>query len=285
MFISKAISLSSHRWIAFFLSLSFVMALATLAAADEVGASAGVEKETMLSLVMKGGVVMIPLGIGSILALALSVERFISLRKEKVLPGDFLKGLGEAWDNDPSGRAAEEFCDKSGGAAGHVFKAAISWRGDGLQAVTKAIEDAGAREADKMKRSLRPLAVIASVSPLLGLLGTVYGMIDAFHNTATSGGAAKTADLADGIYEALVSTAAGLTIAIPVMLLFQWLSSRVDSIVDHMDEVGTEFIVSHARGNNGANSTPSASSPATSSLSTSSPPSTSTPATSAPAIG
>jgi biopolymer transport protein ExbB len=228
------------------LSASLLMAHRHRPAA-EVGEATGVEKETMFSLIKKGGPVMIPLGIGSILALALGIERFISLRKERVLPGDFLKGLGEAWDSDPSGQAAEEFCDKSGGAAGHVFKAGIRWREKGHEAVYKAIEDAGAREADKMKRSLRPLSVIASVSPLLGLLGTVYGMIDAFQKTATSGGAAKTADLADGIYEALVSTAAGLTIAIPVMLLYQWLSNRVDAIIDHIDEVGTEFIVGHAR--------------------------------------
>jgi biopolymer transport protein ExbB len=236
-----------------FLSTSFLMALTVIAHAAEVGDAAGVEKETMFSLIKKGGPVMIPLAIGSIIALALSVERFISLTRERVLPGDFLKGLGEAWNRDPSGKAAEEFCDKSKGAAGHVFKAGIRWRNDGHQAVHKAIEDAGAREADKMKRSLRPLSIIAAVSPLLGLLGTVYGMIEAFHKTSTSGGAAKTADLADGIYEALVSTAAGLTIAIPVMLLYQWLSTRVDAIIDHIDEVGTEFLVDHARENGGNN--------------------------------
>jgi len=234
-----------------FLSASLLMALTAVAHAAEAGETAGVAKETMFSLIKKGGPVMIPLAIGSIIALALSVERFISLTKERVLPRDFLRGLGEAWDRDPTGQAAKDFCDKSGGAAGHVFKAGIRWRDEGHQAVHKAIEDAGAREADKMKRSLRPLSIISAVSPLLGLLGTVYGMIEAFHKTSTSGGAAKTADLADGIYEALVSTAAGLTIAIPVMLLYQWLSTRVDSIIDHIDEVGTEFLVDHARGSEG----------------------------------
>lgn len=242
-----------RRRMTLFLSASFLMTLTAIAHAAEVGDAAGVDKETMFSLIKKGGPVMIPLGIASILALALSVERFISLTKERVLPGAFLKGLGEAWDGDPTGQAAEEFCDKSGGTAGHVFKAGIRWRDEGLDAVYKAIEDAGARQADKMKRSLRPLSVIAAVSPLLGLLGTVYGMIDAFQKTATSGGAAKTADLADGIYQALVSTAAGLTIAIPVLLIYQWLSTRVDSIIDHIDEVGTEFIVGHALGGDDKN--------------------------------
>ena len=225
----------------------FLMALTTSVLAAEAGADSGVEKETMWTLIKKGGPIMIPLGIASIIALALALERFISLNRDRVLPNGFLKGLGEAWDSDPSGRSAAQYCEESTGSAGHVFKAGLQWRGSGHEAVAKAIEDAGIREADKLKRSLRGLSIIAAVSPLLGLLGTVYGMIDAFQRTSQSGGAAKTADLATGIYEALVTTAAGLTIAIPTLLLYQFLQSRVDKIIDHIDEVGTDFIVNHAR--------------------------------------
>ncbi|HIG85247.1 MAG TPA: MotA/TolQ/ExbB proton channel family protein [Verrucomicrobia bacterium] len=225
------------------------MAFDSFAFGAEVGEGAGEDKETMLSLLKKGGPVMYPLGLASILALALGLERFISLTKERVLPVGFLQGLGQAWNSDSTGQAAEKYCEDSSGACGHVFKAGIQWRNEGHQAVSKALEDAGSKEAEKMKRSLRPLSVIAGVCPLLGLLGTVYGMIDAFQKTADSGGAAKTADLANGIYQALVSTAAGLTIAIPVLLLFQWLSTRADKVIDHIDDVGTEFIVTHALAN------------------------------------
>lgn len=240
--------LKIRRWsAALLLSASVFLICHSVAHAADAKAGAGKEKETMFSLVKKGGPVMWPLGIGSIIALALGIERYISLSRNRILPEGFLKDLAAAWDADPTGKKAEEFCDESKGAAGHVFKAGIKWRHEGYQAVSKAIEDAGAREADKITRSLRPLSIIASVSPLLGLLGTVYGMIEAFQKTAESGGAAKPADLANGIYEALVSTAAGLTIAIPVLLLFQWLSTRADRAVDYIDEVGTEFVVSHAR--------------------------------------
>lgn len=238
----------SHRWkLILGITLALLFALTTSVMAAEAGADAGVEKETMFTMIKKGGYIMWPLLIASIIALALGLERFISLRRDKILPNGFLKGLGEAWDADPSGQAAEEYCEANSGSAGHVFKAGIQWRDSGYQAVAKAIEDAGIREADKMKRSLRGLSIIAGVCPLLGLLGTVYGMIDAFQRTSSSGGAAKTADLATGIYEALVTTAAGLTIAIPVMLLYQVLLSKVNGLVDHIDEVGTSFIADHAR--------------------------------------
>lgn len=218
------------------------------AIAAEAGEQSGIEKETMFSLIAKGGYLMIPLGIASVLALTLGLERFIALRKDRILPASFLEGLLKAWDGDRTGKAAIAYCEQSGGAVGHVFKAGIRRAPMGPEAVEKAIEDVGSREADKMKRSLRPLSVIAAVSPLLGLLGTVYGMIDAFQKTATSGGTAKTAMLAEGIYEALVTTAAGLTIAIPALLLYQFLLGRVDKLIDEIDEAGTEFIFTYTEG-------------------------------------
>ena len=227
---------------ALFFSASLFLIFTSMAMAQDAGADADDNGETMFSLILKGGAVMIPLAIASILALALALERFISLNKDRVLPKEFMAGLGDALKND----TAEDFCGDSKTPAGNIFKAGIQWRNEGHEAISKAIEDAGSREAEKIKRSLRPLSVIAGVCPLLGLLGTVYGMIDAFQKTAQSGGAAKTADLANGIYQALVSTAAGLTIAIPVLLLFQWLSTRADRVIDHIDEAGTDFVITHA---------------------------------------
>ncbi|MEM9346113.1 MAG: MotA/TolQ/ExbB proton channel family protein [Planctomycetota bacterium] len=240
--------MQTRRWAVWTVWLMLAVVLVVLsgeAIAEEAGREAGVEKETMFTLIAKGGYLMIPLGIASILALTLGLERFISLSKNRVLPSSFLNGLISAWDGDRTGKQAIAYCDESGGAVGHIFKAGIRRASHGPEAVEKAIEDAGSKEADKMKRSLRPLSVIAAVSPLLGLLGTVYGMIDAFQKTASSGGTAKTAMLASGIYEALVTTAAGLTIAIPALLLYQFLLGRVDKLIDEIDEAGTEFIYSY----------------------------------------
>ena len=184
---------------------------------------------------------MIPLGIASLLALALGLERFIMLTKERMLPETFVDGLTTALEEDPCGARAIEFCEDSDCDMGHVFAAGAARINLGYEAVEKTIEDVGSREADKMKRSLRPLSVNATVCPLLGLLGTVYGMINAFGETARSGGTAKTAQLAEGIYEALVTTATGLTIASPVLLRYLFLQGRVDKVLDSGSQAGADF--------------------------------------------
>jgi len=206
------------------------------------------QRETMFSLIVKGGPVMIPIGLASVVALALTVERFLSLKRDNVIPPDFLDGLVKAWSSGGSEPDnAIRYCEETGGAVGHIFKAALSRMHKGEDAMEKAIEDAGYREADKMKRSLEGLSIVAATTPLLGLLGTVYGMINAFQ-TATIKGmeAGGGADyLAKGIYEALVTTAAGLTVAIPVLLLYKVLSAKVDGLIDDLDEMGIEFLTSY----------------------------------------
>jgi biopolymer transport protein ExbB len=202
-------------------------------------------RETFFSLIVKGGPVMIPLGLCSIIGLAIGVERSISLSRDRIIPAGFIEGLRDKFGagNDASVAEAIRFCEASVTPVGRIFEAALLCLPMGSSAVEKAIEDAGGREVNKLKRSLRGLAVVGSVSPLLGLLGTVYGLISVFQ-TAAVGGMGKADLLAKGIYEALVTTAAGLTIAIPVVLAYQFLTSRVDGLVDEMDEMGLVFMAS-----------------------------------------
>jgi biopolymer transport protein ExbB len=198
--------------------------------------------QNVLDLIMAGGYVMIPIGLCSVLALAVAVERFISLTRDKLIPSEFSEALRGSFSGGRKDyRAAMEYCDQSPCPISNIFKAGISRAPQGDEAMEKAIEDAGAREVNKMKRSLKPLSVIARVAPLLGLLGTVYGMISAFQS-ASSMGVGKADRLATGIYEALVTTASGLTLAIPVVIVYEILCHRVDSIVDHMDDQAIEFL-------------------------------------------
>ena len=190
---------------------------------------------------------MIPLALCSILALTIALERIVNLSKSRVIPGNFLKELKEHMKecHESEIEGAVTLCKKQHSALGNMFTAGllkleVERR---FGEIEKTISDSGAREIGKMKRSLKPLRVIAGVSPLLGLLGTVTGMIKAFQTVAASGGNLDRAErLAQGIYEAMVTTATGLSIAIPTLLVFFFLSNRIEFFADEMEIACDEFL-------------------------------------------
>ncbi|MFP6887859.1 MAG: MotA/TolQ/ExbB proton channel family protein [Opitutales bacterium] len=246
----------NNRYLTFFLFASMVLGTMLLspelfsqaqgpaAPAVQAGEGEATAKEaaTLLDLLAKGGALMIPIGLCSVLAVYVIIWQFFALRRDRILPSDFLENLRSSLGSTRSDKeSAFAYCDKVGGPVSRIFKAGIPKIGKGEQAIEKAIEDAGSREVGKMKRQLRPISAVATISPLLGLLGTVYGMIGAFQS-ASAAGAGKADTLAKGIYEALVTTAAGLTLAIPVLIFYQILSGKVDSLVDDIDEIAIDFI-------------------------------------------
>ena len=198
---------------------------------------------SLLQLLVSGGVMMIPIALCSVIAVTVAIERFISLRRGKVIPPEFIANLREELRrNGDDIRAGIAYCDRTRSTIGEIFKAGIERMPYGHETVEKAIEDAGQREVGKMKRRLRPISSVANIAPLLGLLGTIYGMIGAFQATAAHTGPGKSEQLAEGIYMALVTTAAGLTLAVPTLIVYQVLASRIDGMVDEIDERAMEFV-------------------------------------------
>lgn len=213
--------------------------------ADNGAAPSGEETEggdSLLGLIAKGGPVVVVIGLFSIVAISVAAERFVSLRRNRIIPPNFMHGLSEAFG--PSGNdlaAAQNYCERTPSPVSNVIRAGVQRLGRRLEIVEKAVEDAAAREADRMRRGLETLAMVGSVSPLLGLLGTIYGMISAFRAAADEGlGRAEV--LATGIYEALVSTAAGLTVAVPTLLLYHFFLGRVERLTEEIEQVGNEFL-------------------------------------------
>lgn len=203
-----------------------------------------VQVQNVWDFVRKGGVMMIPIGLCSFVALTVIIERVISLRRGKVIPRAFLDGLRKLLKDFPGDTArAAAYCAKNGSPVANVFAAGIKKLDRPIEVVEKHIEEAGEREALKLRKYLRALAVIASVAPLMGLLGTIFGMITAFQTVAISGEAlGKTEMLAEGIYEAMITTAAGLTVAIPVLLCYHWIASKIERLVMEIDGMSVEFI-------------------------------------------
>lgn len=199
---------------------------------------------TVWDLTLKGGPVMIPIAICSLVALALVVERLLSLKREKVMPRAFVTGVRPALSRGQT--AALEFCRSHPSPIARVLEAGIRRWDRPLEHVEKHITEAGLRETTLLRKNFRGLVVITGVSPLLGLLGTIFGMITAFRTVAASADAlGRTELLAGGIYEAMVTTAAGLIVAIPTLLTYHALAAKVDRLVFDMDAACIDLIEAH----------------------------------------
>ena len=198
--------------------------------------------------VIKGGPMMIPIGICSLVALTVVIERCVSLRRNKVIPPDFLAGVQTALGNGIRDRTeALEYCKQSGSPIARVLAAGIKRLGEPVELLEKHIQEAGERVVLRLRRYLRLLALIASITPLMGLLGTIFGMIMAFQTVATSAGALGKAELlAKGIYQAMISTAGGLMVAIPVLIAYHWISAKIDQRVSEIDHMTVEFVEQYA---------------------------------------
>lgn len=202
--------------------------------------------QTVWEFLSSGGYIMIPLGLCSIAVLTLTMERWLSLRRERILPlkiDDAIQLLADG-KHEAASSAAQEL----DAPAGRILLAGIRRRGHGIKGVERAMEDQGGKEVEKLRGNIRPLMLIASVAPLLGLLGTVMGIQDAFA-LIVKAGMGKPEHLAGGIEEALVTTIAGLSVAIPALLIASHFNTKVRRLMIETDEKLTpavDFLVPNA---------------------------------------
>ena len=230
--------------------LESILAVTTVMLAQSSEGAEAVQIQSVWDFITKGGIVMIPIGICSFVAVAVFIERLISLRRSAIIPATFLPGLKKTLRKDPTDKAkAIAYCRTNGSAVANVFAAGIKKLDGSIESIQQRIDEAGQREVLKLRRFLRVLSVIASVTPLMGLLGTIFGMIKAFQTVAISPDAlGKTELLATGIYEAMITTAAGLSVAIPVLIAYHWISAKVDRLVMDIDSMSVEFLEDLADG-------------------------------------
>lgn len=207
----------------------------------------GAEINSVLELMRKGGVMMIPIGICSLIVVAVAVERAAVLRSGRVVPKNFRKELDRAMDSAEDDvearRAGRNYCKGRPSPAANLILAGLEKLGHSSEVVEKHMGAAGEDEVYLMRRRLRALVVVAAIAPLLGLTGTIFGMIKAFQTVATSAEALGKAELlAEGIYEAMITTAAGLVVAMPTVVIFHWLSGRIERHARDLDRLGVAFI-------------------------------------------
>jgi len=194
----------------------------------------------MFEIVKSGGPVMVPIILCSIVAVAIIIERSWTLRQQRVVPIELTDKVWQWVENrtlsDKQIRALEQHSP-----LGRVLAAGISNRHRDRAVMIEAIEDAGRHVTHDLERYLGMLGTIAGVSPLLGLLGTVTGMIRTFRAITVAGIGDPTA-MAGGIAEALITTAAGLIIAVPALMAYRYLRGRVDALVIDMEKESLKLV-------------------------------------------
>ena len=183
---------------------------------------------------------MIPITMMSILVVVCSIERALALRRHKVIPPGLVEGLSQL-GSKPGGldpRAAYQLCQQHPSAVANVLKAALLKVGRPHSEVELTVKEADEREAARLYRNVRTINLATTVTPLLGLLGTVQGMIECFYTTATLAvGTDKSQALAEGIYKALVTTFGGLVVAIPAAILAHYFEGRIQTLFREIDEM------------------------------------------------
>ena len=193
----------------------------------------------MLNFIIKGGIFIYPIIICSIVSLTIFIERMLSLRRKKIIPEAFLESIERLLRKENVSEALE-LCENDSSSISRIFYAGIKNYGKRREAIKERIEEVGRREAVVLGRYVEALATIASVSTLLGLLGTIAGMIKIF-SVISLQSVVNPSVLAGGISEALYTTAAGLTVAIPTLIFYRYLSSKSNSLIVEMEECSTQM--------------------------------------------
>ncbi|MDR2869819.1 MAG: MotA/TolQ/ExbB proton channel family protein [Deferribacteraceae bacterium] len=194
----------------------------------------------MFLIIEKGGIIMYPIILLSVIALAIFLERMFTLRRESYIPAAFsskLKDLikrGQFTD-------ARNLCDVQDNAVARIAAQLIDNKDRPWAQLISVAEDAGKQEADKLERFQDTMINIVAIAPLLGLLGTVFGMISIF-NVLSAGGIGNAEALSSGIAEALLTTAAGLSVAIPVQVCHYVVKYRADSIIKVLEADTLELV-------------------------------------------
>lgn len=198
----------------------------------------------LLTLIARGGSFMIPIGLMSFLVVTLAAERMISLRSSKMMPSALADGIEEL--ADPIDRfnpaAAYQLCLDHPSPAARVLSAMLLRTGQPLGEIERTANETAQREVDQQASPIRWLTLAAAATPLMGLLGTVWGMIVAFHESTTlTPDRSRSEQLSEGIYTALVTTLAGLVVAIPAAILALYLENRLTKLFHQIEQLAFDI--------------------------------------------
>jgi len=204
------------------------------------GEPAPVAQWRLLYLIQKGGVMMYPILFCSILIVGISFERAYNLRRKNIIDTDFLRNVRSHW-NWKDIQLGLKLCNSHDNSMARILKSGLLRFGGKLDEIERAIEGAGQHEASLMNSNLRVLGAVANITPMMGLLGTVFGMIKAF-DVISQSGTGNPGLVASGISEALITTAAGMVVGIPALALYHYFRGKIDRYVFEMEEISFQLV-------------------------------------------
>jgi biopolymer transport protein ExbB len=206
-------------------------------------AAGPIPTRSLLEMLTAGGPLMIPLVLSSFVLLLIVFERLISLRRRRVVPRLFVERfLLQVREGALDRFEALDRCEQESSHIARVFAAAVRKWGKPAVEVEQAVLDEGERIANVLRRYLRVINGVSTVTPLLGLLGTVWGMMQSFNVIALSPAMGRAELMAGGISIAMITTAAGLAIAIPALIFYLYFVGRVDKLIMEIDHQGQELV-------------------------------------------
>ena len=217
------------------LSVVFVFSDVCFTEANNANSPSGI-----LSFIEKGGFMMYPILFCSILVLGIGMERSYNLRRKNIIDADFLEKIRSYWNwNDI--QLGLQLCAAHDTSLSRILKIGLLRFGGQLDEIERAIEGAGQHESSLLNSNLRILGAIANLTPMMGLLGTVFGMIKAF-NVISQSGTGNPGLVASGISEALITTAAGMIVGIPALALYHYFRAKIDRYVFEMEEISFQLV-------------------------------------------
>lgn len=203
--------------------------------------SAGTNEETFLSLALKGGWVMLPIILLSFVAVYIFFERYFAINKAKNIDLNFMNRIRD-YIMDGKIDAAKSLCHATDNPVAKMIEKGISRIGRPLNDVNAAIENVGRLEIYKLEKGLPTLATVSGGAPMIGFLGTVIGMVQAFMEMSTAGNNINVGQLSQGIYTALITTVAGLIVGIMAFFAYNILVAKVEKVVNNLEGSTTEFM-------------------------------------------
>lgn len=212
----------------------------TAVAATTAAAAPQEDSLSLLTLIMKGGYIMIPIGILSIISIYILIERYITIRKASRMEGNFMLTIKD-YVKSGNMTAAKAFCKSGSTPVYKMIEKGLNRIDKPIKEVESAIEGVGKLEVAKLEKNLNILGIIAGIAPMFGFIGTISGVIKIFYNISLADNI-SIGLISGGLYEKMITSAAGLVVGIFAYVSYHILSMMVDSVVTKMETANVEFI-------------------------------------------